>query len=350
MAKFDVTPELGEVIRLTRIQNNIASKTLAASLERSPAYISKLEKGEIKTIEESELTSILEYIIPEADSFSQRLELVTETLVRHYSRDDFNQQLWLQNYDWVTRRISIPPQLIQELHDSYDLSSSQIVHLITEINFNSDLPEEIRNDKSIPFNQWRARFTDGVLQCHYIKLKIEPQEIIRVLNGSLSETNYLLLFALVRFLFRMTHYTNQDVLDEQQEREINQFATKKLSDYNVRTIVNQVWKRRDDVIQSDIQSLLSSQNPEIGSLSQEIMSLINILTRFNLPAGVESLRCLNSSLEWDTAFTEKMMRLPYFDLEGVSHTNKKQLLAEIEALIQKYKNLPAAQKSLESYD
>lgn len=348
MAKFDVTPELGEVIRITRIQNNIASKTLAAHLERSPAYISKLEKGEIRTIEESELTSILEYIVTDGDSFTEKLEAVTETLVQHYSREVCSQQLWLQTYDWVTRRVPVPAKLIEELRGAYDLSPTNTAALITRINANAELPEALQNDKSFPYNQWRPGAGDDTLQ--YIKLKLDPEEIIQVLCGIAGETSYLLLYAVVRYLYRIKHYPDEDILTEEQITEVSLYTNQKLASYGIRTIVNQVWQRRDEVIQKNLSSMLSSQNPEMGSFAEEMLSLISILTRLDLPGGAQSLRCLNSSLEWDTAFTERIMRLPFSDLEGVSHTNKKRLLAEIEQLIQKYKDLPPAQKSLESYD
>lgn len=347
MAKFDVTPELGEVIRITRIQNNIASKTLAAHLERSPAYISKLEKGEIRTIEESELTSILEYIVTDGDSFTEKLEAVTETLVQHYSREIVNRQLWLDNYDWVTRKVPVPAGLIEELRGTCDSSTANAALLANMICANVELPEALQNDKAFPCNQWKYWATDGN---QYIKLQFQSMEIAHVLDGSAEEASYLLLFVIIRFLRWIELYGTVDELTSEQLIEISRYAGSKLSSYGIRTIVNQVWQRRDEVIQKNLSSMLSSQNPEMGSFAEEMLSLISILTRLDLPGGAQSLRCLNSSLEWDTAFTERIMRLPFSDLEGVSHTNKKRLLAEIEQLIQKYKDLPPAQKSLESYD
>lgn len=348
LAKFDVTPELGEIIRLTRLQNSIASKALAAHLERSPAYISKLEKGEIKTIEESELTCILMYIVRDGNSFSEKLETVTETLVRHFSRETCNRQFWLQTYDWVARKVSVPQDLIRELNQAYCLTDETLLRLINKINANIELPDALRDDKSFPYNQWRSG--TGTDELQYIKIKIEPSEIIQVLDGTLTETSYLLLYAVIHYLYRINHFPNTTILTENEVIEISLYTREKLASYNIRTIVNQVWRRRDEVIQSDISSLLSSQDPEMGSFAQELMTLTNILAQFDLPAGTESLRLLNSNLDWDSAFTEKVMRLPLYDLEGVSHTNKKKLLVEIEDLIQKYKNLPLAQKSLESYD
>lgn len=346
MAKFDVTPELGEIIRITRIQNNIASKTLAAHLERSPAYISKLEKGEIRTIEESELTSILEYIVTDGDSFTEKLEAVTETLVQHYNREVCNQQLWLQTYDWVTRRVSVPHGLIRELHRAHDITPAKTASLIARINANAELPEEFQNDRTFPYNQWRPG-NDGLL---YIKLKLDPDEIVQVLCEALKETSYLLLYAVVRYLHRLDRYPDAAALTEEQVVEISRHTNQMLASHGIRTVVNQVWQRRDEVIQKNLSSMLSSPNPEVDSFAEEMISLINILTRLGLPNGARSLRCLNSSLEWDPAFTERIMCLPFSDLEGVSHTNKKRLLAEIGQLIQRYKDLPPAQKSLESYD
>ena len=59
MAYVEVTKELGETIRNLRIQNKITGKELAEHVGRSPAYISKLEKAEIKNTDEDVFNEII---------------------------------------------------------------------------------------------------------------------------------------------------------------------------------------------------------------------------------------------------------------------------------------------------
>lgn len=69
MGKFSVTPELAEIIKTTRIQNNVTAKDIAKHIGKSQAYMSKLEKAEIKTIEESNLTEIFRFIYGKKKAF-----------------------------------------------------------------------------------------------------------------------------------------------------------------------------------------------------------------------------------------------------------------------------------------
>lgn len=63
MARYDVTPELASIIKSTRIVNNVTAKSVAEHIGKSQSYISKLEKGGIKSIEENELISIFKFIL-----------------------------------------------------------------------------------------------------------------------------------------------------------------------------------------------------------------------------------------------------------------------------------------------
>ncbi len=74
------------------------------------------------------------------------------------------------------------------------------------------------------------------------------------------------------------------------------------------------------------------------TMSQKIESLFTSLNRLSI------------NLDWDQAFMRKLMSLPFSELEGLSYSNKRQLLSRIEDLIQSYKDLPSEQKSWETYD
>lgn len=51
MPRAIVTPELAETLRGIRLQNKVQAKNLAAHIQKSAAYISKLENGNIQTID-----------------------------------------------------------------------------------------------------------------------------------------------------------------------------------------------------------------------------------------------------------------------------------------------------------
>ena len=50
MARAIVTPELADTLRSIRLQNKIQAKALATHIGKSPAFVSKLESGNIQTM------------------------------------------------------------------------------------------------------------------------------------------------------------------------------------------------------------------------------------------------------------------------------------------------------------
>ena len=54
-------------------------------------------------------------------------------------------------------------------------------------------------------------------------------------------------------------------------------------------------------------------------------------------------------MHWDIWFMLKLISCRYSDLNELSATMKKEFLNEVEALILKYKELPKAQKTVETY-
>ena len=83
MAKVYVTQELAETIKSIRLQNKILSKDLANIIDKSPAYVTKLEKGEIQTIDIDELNKIFNYIIGDDTSFDETIQKIID-IVENY--------------------------------------------------------------------------------------------------------------------------------------------------------------------------------------------------------------------------------------------------------------------------
>ena len=92
MPRAIVTPELTETLRGIRLQNKIQAKNLAAHIGKSPAFISKLESGNIQTIDTKELYSILQFISGE-NSSTELAEQIYASLRFKYSSKEIEEQL-----------------------------------------------------------------------------------------------------------------------------------------------------------------------------------------------------------------------------------------------------------------
>ena len=97
--KFTVTPELATLIRTIRTQRGISSKELAEGIGRSPSYVTKLEKGDVRTIRKEELTSVLSYIAEGEDFFEDKMPQILRTFSSIASPEEMIRQGWLIQYD-----------------------------------------------------------------------------------------------------------------------------------------------------------------------------------------------------------------------------------------------------------
>ena len=96
MPRAIVTPELAETLRGIRLQNKIQAKSLAAYIGKSPAFISKLESGNIQTIDTKELYSILQL-------FLERIVLLSwQNRYTHHSDLSIRQKKLKSNYGLPT--------------------------------------------------------------------------------------------------------------------------------------------------------------------------------------------------------------------------------------------------------
>jgi len=139
MTKVYVTQELAETIKSIRLQNKILSKDLAKAVGKSPAYITKLERGEIQTIDISELNIIFKFIAGNNSSFDDTMEKIYTILKYKYSDDEIEKQIWFANYDTVKRKIPIPGTLIDEINNKIVQLEKSRQYLLTRINNNESL-------------------------------------------------------------------------------------------------------------------------------------------------------------------------------------------------------------------
>lgn len=353
--RFEVTPILAEGIRMSRIQNGIASKDVAAVLYRSPTYISKLERGDIKTIDVDELTAILQYVIrgdgEKELTLSEKLEILVSNLAPRYEPKEIERELWLENYDWVICTHPVPPELPETIHSVMREKQISVEVLHTAINSNAELPQDLRNDGAIPFNQWRNYFEDGKLRNHYIKLSVPLADITEFLEGRRPTANYLLVFVIVRFLRWLVNYPEETLICDSRGNELNTYTAHFLDGYHFSSYSDKRKKKRNTEKKMLLEKLCAGNENRLPvSVIDELPDLLEVIPQENIESLFQTMQMLSINLEWDSAFMHKLMSLPFSELEGLSYSNKRQLLSKIEDLIQSYKDLPIEKKTWETYD
>ena len=146
MAKIIVTKELAETLKTLRIQNGIKSNELATKINKSPAYITKLEKGAIQTLKEEEFDKILGYILKDLSNSDEVAETLYSSLKIKYSDEEIERQLWFNNFDTVVRLIPLPIELIEEINKMIEECSINKEYLLKMINSNQFLSDEEINN------------------------------------------------------------------------------------------------------------------------------------------------------------------------------------------------------------
>ena len=354
MAKYDVTPELGEIIKTVRIQNHVSAKSIAEHIGKSQSYVSKLEKGAIKTIKEEELTSIFRYILGSQKNFQEFLDsalgTIFETLELRYSDEEIDEQIWFDNYDTVLRQIPLPNELINSINDRMRSIGLSVETLCARINANEGIAPEVAQLEKYPFNVWCPYVVDQKIKYSFIKMQVTVSEVTSILEGRISTSNYVTLLAIVYYLTKIEKCGERVNISESEESSIKNCAKEYLNYYRFFSIAEKNKLRRQAHSKAEQDALLSSFDQENNNLINSVLTAFKLYSEIDITFVNRSLKAFVSNLKWDPGYMMRLLSIPFSELEISSFTVKKQMLSEIEAVANRFGDLPSEQKVLETYD
>ena len=347
MPRAEVTQGLAETIRIIRLRNKIKSKELASLINKSAAYISKLEKGDIRSIDFDELNIILHYISKE-ESDIDLTEQIYKSLKIRYSDQEIERELWFYNYDTVKCLLPIPRELIQEINDSIKTFGISRQYLLLRINSNERLSESEKYDESIPFNQWYINNMEQP-QAKSIKIKITETELNGILDMSIDVASYIFIFCIVFYLLKIKEYKEQVIISDEQYECLTKETTEKLNSYKFYSISEKNSLLSAEQTKEDAYNILNSFDKDNIAIINDIISGFHVASEQNIKAVNEQLQSFRENMHWDLGFMLKLISLNFNSLQKTNVSNKKELLSEIENLIKKYYSLQDVQNKLEIY-
>ena len=354
MAKYAVTPELGEIIKTVRIQNHVSAKSIAEHIGKSQSYMSKLEKGAIKTIKEEELTSIFRYILGSQKNFQEFLDsalgTIFETLELRYSDEEIDEQIWFDNYDTVLRQIPLPNELINSINDRMRSIGLSVEALCARINANEGIAPEVAQLEKYPFNVWCPYVVDHKFKYSFIKMQVTASEVTSILEGRISTSNYVTLLAIVYYLTKIEKCGERVNISESEESSIKICAKEYLNYYRFFSIAEKNKLRRQAHSKAEQDALLSSFDQENNNLINSVLTAFKLYSEIDITFVNRSLKAFVSNLKWDPGYMMRLLSIPFSELEISSFTVKKQMLLEVEAVANRFGDLPFEQKVLETYD
>ena len=354
MAKFKVTHELASTLKSIRVQYNVTAKSVAECIGKSPSYISKLEKAEIKTIEEDELTNIFKFIYQGVDNGQESLDTILEkvynTIEIRFTDEEIRSQTWWDTYDTVRRRIPIPAELVDDITTRMKAINLSSATLCSRINANEAISLDVKNDDRYPFNEWQAYVRNHHVDFYFIKVKIEQEYIDRLLNKEIAGTNYITMLAIAFYLHKIERFGKQVSITNEENTNLNTIARDYLNRFKFFSISEKNKLSRLAKSKEEKEALVSSFDRDNQELVNKILFCYKIFSDIDVQRSNKVFENIVNNLDWDLSFMMAISNLKFNELKDISYTNKKNLLNEIRALVKKYNELPENQRKMNDYN
>ena len=348
MPKIVVTQQLADTIKTLRLQNNIPAKALASELGKSPSYITKLEKGDIKSLSQDDLLHILDFVMKGQETYEQRLDSIFRTLSIRYTPQEIEREIWLLNFDTVERNIPIPQDFVANLNQRIKDNSISIAYLVSRINANEEIPLQLAgNDEQ--YNVWINTNINGHNH-NYIKMRVSEEQVDGILSCRVTSASYVLVLAVTLYITKIEKYGDIRELSYSQSQELIELAISQLNHYKFYSLVEKSKIEKKITSEDERQSLLSSFDLKNLEIVNGLLDNFRVMSSIDMEKANRQLGQFLENLEWDVAFTMRIISLNFPEIGKTSYTIKKKIIEEIGDILLKYKEIPETEKMLETYD
>ncbi len=343
--KFTVTGELAVLIRTIRTQKGISAKELAVFIEKSPSYVSKLESGDVKNIQKKDLTRIFTFLTGGENFYEDVLPAVVRVLMSFMPGERLPEQVWLLQYDTADRPVLVSEEMAENLKERLEelgLEAEGLAAVMNE-NFDSELSSAFPANEIIPFDQ---QGSTRIL----VRLEMNPKDISRILSGVDRNTTYLVIYGISHMLIRLEKFGSVSYkLPPENAVEILRDTSAYLEKYQVHSLIgfSRMLSSRDFI--SRQVNMANTFDSVSSDLMNSIMEFFQEALKFDTLGVTQTMDAFVKSLSWDPAFILKLIKLPFYKMEGLSYYQKKNLIYEITELLEKYDQMSDFEKKLEIY-
>lgn len=346
MAKIIVTQALVDTLTMLRKQKGTKSKDLANHIGKTPGYITRLEKQELKTIDINILDSIFSFILGDDYQSTAIWERVYANLQIKLTKEEIENEVWFSNYDTVYRYIPVPTSLIDYFNDKIALLNISREYLLDRINANEAIPQEEINDSKILSNRW---YYSTLKNCTFIKIQMDALSLDNILDKKIISSPYVYIYCIMFYLLKIEHVGKTVEIDRPTERQLQLSAKNILNEHKFYSIVEKENIINSEKTKEEIQNLLSSFDNENNKLISEILNEFKFASELDIRITNERLTKFLENLSSDIWFTLKIVSLNYNLLESIDFTQKKGFIEDIERLIKQYSDSQKSLKNSETY-
>lgn len=345
MARVVITEQLASILKAIRRDNNIAAKELAAYIQKSQSYVSKLENGEIKTVDKEELDKIIGFITADKEEFCDKVDEILKTAIYRYTKEEMKSQVWFSNYSTVYCKIPIPQNLVHDICEKMQKHEISIGYLCERINANEFI-SDYHTGKVYPRNEWFCRDESQRLE---IIMEISAEKLEEILTQQVKKTRYVYLQAIVTYLMKIIKFGNKvSILDEEAIR-IHEECIDFLYKYNFYPLYERYKRIGDAIADEEKSSFLSIQDQNNLKLIHKLNTMIQVMSDIDVQNANERLSRFLTNLEWDEGFIFYLVSLNFGELGNVSYAYKQEMLNSIKAILDEAINSSSGKKKIEQY-
>ncbi len=339
--KFSVTPELALLLKTMSAQCPLPAKTVAEQLGKSPSYVSKLENGEVKSIQKDVLAHMLTILSGEEDFFEGVLPAAMKVLHSFLDPQRLVNQVWLLQFDIVERKVAVPSSMAEDINRNLTEVKTSLKDLVrlTNSNIDSELTA------AFPANEVACIDYEGTPR-FVVRVEVAENDVVRAFKSETPILSYSALHDLVFNMFRLLNYPDMvGKMPPEQAKTVLRCTSSYMDQFNIHSLTgfSHLLSSEEFITR---QEPLSLTTPRIvGRISEELEEL----SQHDQIGTTRQLNTFFETLSWDSAFALKLMSIPFSDLGEMGFRAKRALLEEIQALVDKYDQLPESEKRREEY-
>ncbi|MVX64628.1 hypothetical protein GKZ28_13090 [Clostridium chromiireducens] len=198
MPDITVTPELASIIKRERsnVTPRLSAKDLSTDIGKSETYISTLERGNIKKIDEDTFIQIFKKIKNVSEKeFNKYLENIFKDglATRELTDEEKDNQKWMYQLNYIIRKIPIPQSVVDFINESLNELQKTTIDLTNKINENT----YCKNKENYEDNKLYVSNNGG----WSYKFNLSNDIITRILSRETKSINYIKMLGIIYNIF-----------------------------------------------------------------------------------------------------------------------------------------------------
>lgn len=333
MPKYTVTKNMGSALKNLRQYRKVKAVDLAKAINKTGAYISKLEKGELNTIDCDDFIEIIRVMSNSEAEFAEAIDTLLKDTSMEFSEEEKHNEEWKLNLDYFYRALPVKEEyktLVKSKMKELNISS---IELSNYINSNFDIYNDNTLNKAdldkAPRNRWI--FNE---RCSYVLMEIPAEDIDKILESK-KYSCYGVMFCILMSLYRLEKY-EKDKAYLQAHNDLENMRILTLKDTEEVMQAYGEEEKMHDLLSQRNNDNLPIENRKLLTSLNDFVRHIHSFSVFNVNYANEKVSTLNASLEADPVITLKLIGTDITPLKDKPITLKKEFFKALEDLIREY--------------